>query len=102
MLRHFVLGGRALIPLGGAVLLLSQPSQAFGPLLFGGLLVFGTLFERWRYKNVKTAQTARGTPTGERFVDTETGAVMEVYYDAATGERSYVRVPDAAARDKPA
>jgi hypothetical protein len=93
MLRNFVLG---LAILGLLVGLLLLGTRLFIPacwlLLNGSVLLLGTLFERWRYKQVKTAGNARGTATGERFIDPETGALMEVYYDASTGERSYVKV----------
>ena len=92
MLRTLVLGFGLLVLAAGLVLLLVQPAQALGALVFGGLLTLGTLFERWRYKPSKTAQAARGVATGERFVDPTSGALMEVYYDAASGERSYVEV----------
>ncbi len=65
---------------------------AFWLLVNGSVLTLGLVFERWRYKPMKTAATAKGLPTGERFVDPETGALTEVYYDAATGERTYVRL----------
>jgi hypothetical protein len=92
VLRNAVLGLGLLVLAGGLVLLAVQPGQAWGALLFGGLLTLGTLFERWRYKPTQTPQSARGQPTGERFVDPESGDLMEVWYDADTGERSYVRV----------
>ena len=92
MLRNVVLG-LALLVLGtGVVLLAVQPANAFPLLLFGTLLILGTVFERWRYKQPKSASAARGSATGERFIDPESGALMEVWYDPATGERSYVRV----------
>lgn len=65
---------------------------AFWLLINGSALTLGLVFERWRYKPVKTAAAARGTATEEKFIDPETGALMQVYYDAATGERSYVRI----------
>ncbi|HEX2669006.1 MAG TPA: hypothetical protein VHP13_11590 [Gammaproteobacteria bacterium] len=67
---------------------------AFWLLLNGSVLVLGLVFERWRYKPAQAPHAAKGAPTGERFIDPETGALMEVYYDAATGERSYVRLSD--------
>jgi len=97
MLRNLVLGFGLLVLAIGLALLWVQPSQAFGALVFGGLLTLGTLFERWRYKAAQTPQSARGQPTGERFVDPESGDLVEVWYDAATGERSYVRVGKPAA-----
>ena len=60
-------------------------------LVNGSALTLGLVFERWRYKPVQTPSSAKGSPTGERFIDPETGVLMEVYYDAATGERTYVR-----------
>jgi hypothetical protein len=92
MLRNVVLGFAILVFCSGLLLLGLQPANAFPPLLFGALLLLGTVFERWRYKQPKSAATAKGAATGERFIDPETGALMEVWYDAATGERSYVRV----------
>jgi hypothetical protein len=96
MLRNFVLGIAVLVLCAGLLLLVASPPNAFPPLVFGTLLLLGTFFERWRYKAAQTPGSARGTATGERFVDPETGALMEVYYDAATGERSYVRIADKA------
>jgi hypothetical protein len=92
MLRNVVLGFAILILGIGVLLLFAQPANAFPLLVFGILLTLGTVFERWRYKAAQTPQTARGSATGERFIDPETGVLMEVYYDAATGERSYVKV----------
>jgi len=96
MLRNVVLGLGLLVFCSGLLLIAVQPANAFPPLVFGSLLLLGTVFERWRYKQVKTAGAAHGAATGERFVDPETGALMEVWYDAATGERSYVKVADKA------
>ena len=91
-MRNFVLGIALLVLGSGVVMLLVQPENAFPLLLIGAMLTLGTVFERWRYKPTKTAAAARGAATGERFIDPETGTLMEVYYDAATGERSYVKV----------
>jgi hypothetical protein len=96
MLRKLVLGLALLVLCAGLLLLFVQPANAFPPLVFGTLLLLGTLFERWRYKAAQTPGSARGQPTGERFVDPETGALMEVWYDAGSGERSYVKVADKA------
>ena len=92
MLRNLVLGFAVLMLSIGVLLLFVQPANAFPLLMFGVLLTLGTVFERWRYKRPKTAATAKGTPTDEKFIDPETGALMQVWYDATTGERSYVRV----------
>jgi len=90
MLRKLLLGFGALLLGGGVLALLTGAAQDLGALVFGTLIVLGTLFERWRYK--PTQSSAKGQATGERFVDPKTGEVTEVYYDASTGERSYVKL----------
>ena len=92
MLRNALLAFGLLLLCGGVLLLMTRPAEAPPALLFGGLLVLGTVFERWRYKWLNTAQHAKGAPTGERFHDPVSGKLVEVYYDPATGERSYVEV----------
>ncbi len=92
MLRKALLVCGLLILGVGCLLLLVQPHDAAPALVFGALLTLGTVFERWRYKWFKTPQAAKGSPTGERFTDPVSGALIEVYYDPATGERSYVEV----------
>lgn len=97
MLRNAVLGIAIVALVLGLLLLGTGLFIPAGWLLFNGtVLLLATLFERWRYKQPKTAAAARGVPTDEKFIDTETGALMQVYYDAATGERSYVKVSDKA------
>jgi len=58
-------------------------------LLGGGVIVAGTLFERWRYNNKNASVEGDWQPTGERFVDPETGKNVEVLYDPQSGERRY-------------
>lgn len=94
MLRALLLAGGLLLALVGLLLLPRQPSAGLPPLVFGLLLVVGTWFERWRYKGMQRPAETRGEPTGERFIDPETGGLVEVYYDSASGERSYVKVAD--------
>lgn len=94
MLRTLVLVFALLILGSGVLLLWVRPADAVPALVFGGLLTFGTVFERWRYKWLHTTEAAKGTPTGERFVDPVSRELVEVYYDAATSERSYVKVKD--------
>lgn len=92
MLRTALLILALLLLAGGLLMLRVLPGNAPPLLMFGGLLLVGTLLERWRYKPSLQAHEAKGQPTGERFVDPKTGEVTEVYYDPATGERSYVKV----------
>lgn len=94
MLRKFLLGVGILMLAIGVLMVFAQPANAFPLLVFGGLLTLSAVFERWRYKQPKSAAAARGAATGERFIDPETGALMEVWYDPASGERSYVKVAD--------
>lgn len=97
MLRNAVLVIAVVALVVGLLLLSTRLFIPAGWLLLNGtLLLLGTLFERWRYKQSKTAAAAKGVATDEKFIDTETGALMQVYYDAATGERSYVKVADKA------
>jgi hypothetical protein len=90
MLRTAVLIFGCLVLLLGAVL--CTLGVGFGgvqTLIFGAILVLGTLFERWRYNNQNAPMTADWQVTGERFVDPETGKSMEVLYDPRSGERQY-------------
>jgi hypothetical protein len=58
-------------------------------LCLGSLIILGTVFERWRYRK-QTSPEARWLPTGERFVDPQTGTNTDVLYDPESGERRYV------------
>lgn len=92
MLRNLVLAFAALLTLGGAMLTVVVWPAGVELLMFGLLLLVGTLFERVRYKRLATAAPdARFRPTPERFRDDATGAPVTVYVDPATGERAYVR-----------
>ncbi len=64
-------------------------------LVGGTIILIGTLFERWKYKN-RNAAASRGDwqPTGERFVDPGTGEDVEVLYDPQSGERLYRKTRD--------
>ena len=90
MLRTLLTGcGALLVLIGAGLLTLRHDPAGLGPLVFGLLLLLSLVLER-RYKPAQTS--GEGRPTGERFVDPTTGELMEVWYDPATGERSYVRV----------
>ena len=57
----------------------------------GLLLFFGLVVERWRYKTLTSRRPAPDwVRTNERFVDPESGNVVTVFYQPATGERRYV------------
>ncbi len=93
MLRRvlFWLGVLALL-LAGFAAMSGFVVAALWLLVNGTALMLGTLFERWRYKRNLETHEAKGQPTGERMVDPVTGELTEVYFDPATGERSYVKV----------
>jgi hypothetical protein len=90
MLRTGVLIFGCLVVALGAYL--CTKGAAFGgvqTLIGGAIIVLGTLFERWRYHNRNASVDGDWQPTGERFVDPETGKNVEVLYDAQSGERRY-------------
>jgi hypothetical protein len=60
----------------------------------GVILIAGLLFERHRYKPPVDRATGDWQPTGERFIDPASGQVLEVRYNAKTGERDYVPVKE--------
>lgn len=81
-----------LLVAGAALLGMGQPGFV-GPLIWGTLLLIGVVFERWRYKRVEGAAGEGFSPTPERFVDPTSGERVQVWANAATGERRYVRDP---------
>lgn len=91
MLRTIVLA-LGVIGIAAGVMLLAAGARGSGVYLtcVGGVIVLGTAFERWRYRNSPPAE-ARWEDTGERFQDPTTGETMEVQYDRASGSRRYVR-----------
>lgn len=92
MLRSILVALGAVCIFGGGVLLLGAQSGAgFGPLVFGVLLLIGTLLERVRYKPLESGLPGDGwIATDERFFDDETGKPVRVWVEPATGERRYV------------
>ena len=96
MLRSLVLAVGALY-VAAAILLLIVLDVSVGLvayLLVTGLIIMASiLFERHRYQP-RARRHAQWQRTGERFVDPATGRMVEVFYDAASGERSYVQSPD--------
>lgn len=49
-------------------------------------------FERIRYKAIDLDAPAGFVATAERFVDPATGVSVQVWFNAATGERRYLKV----------
>ena len=90
MLRIALLVFACLLVVFGACLwaggVVSGGAEAFTA---GVILLLGTLFERWRYKNRNASVEGDWQRTGERFVDPQTGKEVEVLYDPKSGERRY-------------
>lgn len=78
----------AVLALGGAMILLAIMLWPFWPpAFFGVILILSALIER-RYRG-KADLDAGWQPTPERFIDHETGARMQVWYNPRTGQRDY-------------
>jgi hypothetical protein len=90
MLRALVSGTAIAFAAFALVFTLCVPSG--WPVLAGALLLTaGCLFER-RYHATQQAfpPDSRFRPTGERFVDPESGRLTAAWVDPATGERRYI------------
>jgi hypothetical protein len=95
MLRRVIIAYGLLSLIGAAVLLFFAHATLWTvlELAVNGLIVVGAvLLERKRYSARVDRTQGRWQPTGERFVDPATGQLMEVFYNAATGERDYREV----------
>jgi hypothetical protein len=95
MLRWVIIGYGLLSLIVAAVLLFVVHATFWLvlELAVNGLIVVGAiLLERKRYRVRVDRTQGHWQPTGERFVDPATGQLMEVFYNAATGERDYREV----------
>lgn len=90
LLRSVLLVVASAMVLAGVGLLIAVPK---GPgvalLVFGMVLLLGTVFERWRYRPPAAPAGAQWQRTGERFEDPKTGRIVEVLYDPRSGQRRY-------------
>jgi hypothetical protein len=93
MLRNILLALGGTLIAGGLVALIGG---AFAPsliaMVWGAILVFGILYERYVYKTVvdKPPAGKNWVKTTERFVDDKTGKTVTVHYNTLSGERAYV------------
>ena len=106
MLRTSLLVFAGALALIGAILLFrGLPVPGAYALGLGGVIVLGTVFERWRYRSNDARPGAGWEPTGERFEDPHSGKTLQVFYDPRSGERRYVSDseprPDAGTRAGP-
>lgn len=93
MLRAAIIALGAACVLGGGVAAMFSGGDSGGwaAMVFGLLLILGTVFERVRYKAVRKGVPGPGWErTTERFVDEESGKTVTVYIRPGTGERMYV------------
>jgi len=59
-------------------------------LIFGGLIVLTAVLERRYGAPSRRPVGPNWRPTDERFVDPETGKLVTVWFDPASGQRRYV------------
>ena len=87
----------ALAYIAGGILLLQQSHDGWNVFIFlyfilnALVIIFGTFFERSKYKS-NSAQKEGWVKTKERFVDHNSGKMVEVYFHPESGERKYVEV----------
>ena len=92
MLRAFVLLLSVALIAAGIWPCFGAGHVVWPALVWGVLLLLGTLFERWRYRANASREGEGWVATEERFVDPESGKLMQVYYQASSGERRYEAV----------
>lgn len=81
-----MLAGAAFGALFGCRLAAVIPPAVWGAILAGGVLV-----ERWRYQRLADNRPGRDwQATPERFVDPESGRMVTVFFNPASGARRYV------------
>jgi uncharacterized membrane protein HdeD (DUF308 family) len=93
MLRNILLAlGGTLIAAGLVALIGGSFAPSVVAMVWGAILVFGILYERYVYKTIvdKPPTAKNWVKTTERFVDDKTGKTVTVYYNTLTGERAYV------------
>jgi len=91
MLRNAILAVAACLFAGAAAAFLLHP-ETVGLLVMSGVFLLGTALERAGYGRAAPAPpTETGwRETSERFIDPETGRLVSVWFDAASGQRRYV------------
>lgn len=93
MLRNVILVAGGAMLVSGLMALLAGNYMAAGFLgVWGAILTFGIIYERYAYKTIldRLPPGSGWTRTAERFVDNKSGRVVTVYVKPLTGERAYV------------
>jgi hypothetical protein len=96
MLRVFVLVLGVVLMLIGLWPRMQGEHVLWAPLIWGFVLFAATLLERWRYRADTPREGTGWEATEERFIDPESGRLMQVFYQPATGERRYEPAADQA------
>lgn len=92
--RAIILGVSAVMIIGGLALEAGL-GQGWPLMSLGALLAASVLLEgRYRGTVGETAGRSTWQRTGERELDSETGRIVEVWFDPATGERRYLPIRD--------
>ena len=94
MLRTFVLLLSIALMAAGLFVSFVGGHVAWPMLIWCAILFLGTVFERWRYGANARREGEGWVATDERFIDPESGKLMQVYYQASTGERRYEPIDD--------
>jgi hypothetical protein len=90
-----VVGGVMLAAAAFAALAGCRPALVIPLAVWGVIFAGGVLIERWRYQPLADGRPGRDwQATPERFVDPETGRLVTVFLNPATGERRYVAGDD--------
>lgn len=81
--------GLLALSLGGLLVAAALGFWPVWPLgVMGALLALSVLVER-RYRRRASLPETGWEPTSEKFLDEDTGQVMQVWYHPATGQRDY-------------
>lgn len=96
MLRRVLLGVACVLATVGLFCLFTGKAGAWPVAVWGLVLLLAVVFERWRYSQRNVSDSGEWQETEERFVDPESGRLMQVLYRPATGDRRYVPVGDEA------
>jgi hypothetical protein len=89
MLRGFVLVLSLVLMLIGLWPCVNGAHVLWPVFIWGVVLLLATIFERWRYRANAGRDGVGWVATDERFIDPESGKLVQVYYQASTGERHY-------------
>lgn len=90
MLRLLLISIGALLAGFGGLMLLHGDVGDLPMVIWGVVILLAVALERWRYQKNAGPMTGDWEATDERFVDSESGQVMQVMYQPSTGERRYI------------